>query len=376
MESWLWYLCCFMEVNFMYIYLDETASPDNRYKGYGALLSKDSCCLGNVVSDALMELKKDDDRFNPKNKKYDDATLDRGYFHACEDSKNAHSHLCSSINKFIGKNDVYFSAYLIDTHSPKSSDLKFSAYVSTLQLSSIRHPVKLVFEEGGFFSVSSLESYYINHNNYSLMNIYDLPFSELTYPLLSFETSIKSNPGIQICDFLLWVSLRHMYFSEPTWYDRIISSSKSISRVKENSNWYWYDISKGYIGDNHYYSINDYDTELEKTLKFDEFVNYFHSIEQVLINEEYPQYMSHIKDEINLYMRNHTEGYTTQRIENFAKLYLKIFDMKPIITEETSNQDKNRLLIYKKWMSLLLRDDLSNGVMSKRYLIKYLNNYY
>ena len=57
--------------------------------------------------------------------------------------------------------------------------------------------------------------------------------------------------------------------------------------------------------------------------------------------------------------------------EYFTKLavaYLKLFDMAPVISSSTSSQEKEFLLLSKKYMSLLLRQDLINGVRTKIWL--------
>ena len=79
----------------MYIYIDETSS--NGLIGAGALLTIEPI-QDSIINEAIAEL----DKFHKKHKyedenvkRMDAQTLERGYFHASEDSKNSHSIICN-----------------------------------------------------------------------------------------------------------------------------------------------------------------------------------------------------------------------------------------------------------------------------------------
>ncbi len=81
-----------------HVYSDESTFSDPRLCiGVGMLLS-DSDISAALITNAMNALREDPDRFEGRSKTIDDRTIERGYFHASEDSKNAHSHLCNQIN--------------------------------------------------------------------------------------------------------------------------------------------------------------------------------------------------------------------------------------------------------------------------------------
>jgi hypothetical protein len=86
----------------MIIYVDETSYSENinhgrDFVGIGVLLAEDDAIPAQIISDALTALRNDPDRNDPSTRDRDFRTLERGYFHASEDSKNAHSWLCREI---------------------------------------------------------------------------------------------------------------------------------------------------------------------------------------------------------------------------------------------------------------------------------------
>lgn len=85
----------------VFAYADETIftiEPNSNLRalGCGILISRTEI-TPEVIREAIHNLSIDPD-FDEKK---DTRTLERKYFHASDDSKNAHSHLCNSINKHI-----------------------------------------------------------------------------------------------------------------------------------------------------------------------------------------------------------------------------------------------------------------------------------
>ncbi|MGD2089325.1 MAG: hypothetical protein PVH61_24330 [Candidatus Aminicenantes bacterium] len=80
----------------LFIYIDESGTPsfsDNEAFSLGALISPKKI-PNKIIRDALDKLENDKDL----NKK-DRETINRGFFHASFDSKNAHSYICEGISK-------------------------------------------------------------------------------------------------------------------------------------------------------------------------------------------------------------------------------------------------------------------------------------
>lgn len=75
----------------LYVYADEAAflRGTEEILGTGILISETP--IDQTVVTTAMKLLFDDPDFD---KKMDQRTIDNGYFHASEDSKNGHSHFC------------------------------------------------------------------------------------------------------------------------------------------------------------------------------------------------------------------------------------------------------------------------------------------
>jgi hypothetical protein len=118
----------------LWIYADETnferkAATGHQTAGYGVLLTT-SPISHTVVREALASLAADPDRYKPLHKRQDDATLTNQYFHAADDSQNAHSHLCDSIRKHVSGRFTYLFE---DGQPSQIPDLK-QLYRNVLQL--------------------------------------------------------------------------------------------------------------------------------------------------------------------------------------------------------------------------------------------------
>lgn len=132
-----------------YVYLDESEFDSEQKKGYGALACEEPIS-DTVIDRAITELRGDLDRRDPRCKKLDYRTLERHWFHAADDSKNGHSHICTEISQSVS--GVFFADFF-DTGKLAQKDQRPEyAYHLSSQLSTARAlttdcPVHLVFEE-------------------------------------------------------------------------------------------------------------------------------------------------------------------------------------------------------------------------------------
>jgi hypothetical protein len=203
-----------------YVYADEASflRGTEEILGTGIFISKTQI-EGKIITQAMQLLISDPDF----DKKMDQRTFDHGYFHASEDSKNAHSHLCRCIVENVSGNFVY--SYLSKNGQPGRPDE--SLYRLTLKLvfsKFMNEPceVDLIMEERMGFSqyvVSRfLKEYYqeyarIAGNLPSIINI---------FPKISISVSGKSQPGLQVVDFILWAMNRSMMIPKlNTWRERL-----------------------------------------------------------------------------------------------------------------------------------------------------------
>jgi len=119
-----------------YVYCDESTFSDPKpCIGIGMLITETEIAP-SAIEEALQRLQNDPDILIEPAKKLDEQTLKRRYFHASEDSKNAHSYLCEQINKLDAAEFVcdFFDKYKLPTHEQYDDYLYHQASI----LSSIR----------------------------------------------------------------------------------------------------------------------------------------------------------------------------------------------------------------------------------------------
>jgi len=357
-----------------YVYCDESTFSDPKpCIGIGMLITETEIAP-SAIEEALQRLQNDPDILIEPAKKLDEQTLKRRYFHASEDSKNAHSYLCEQINKLDAAEFVcdFFDKYKLPTHEQYDDYLYHQASI----LSSIRATytidhVKFYFESRDNLSIDSLIKMYKDLEQNSLMGIYNLPFIPHFFPPVSFEIADKSNPGIQFVDFILWAVNRHVN-GESTWFERINFSSKT-SFSTESGSWGGQDINigNGLGKPKVYYTVQDFPVNPDSKITKDILVNFYLHAAKVIeyyINNP-PHHINHLFDEdAREIVKRKKDQYCSNYFDKLASLYLKIFDMAPLITPSSTSQEKEFLLLSKKYMSLLLRYDLINGVRTKIWL--------
>jgi hypothetical protein len=210
-----------------YAYADETEfkwdiSDADSVIGSGVLITNDEISE-IVIKEALTELAE----YNNKTAK-DLLTLKRGYFHASEDSKDAHSFLCKSINKYVsGK--FRFSYYNKQKRTRfEKGETDESVKRLTLQLASLEffyhklNKVVLNIETRNGFNKT--EAVIWQKRIYNMLDAlaYDQPSFLTFYPAMEIKAENKQNAGIQVVDFLLWaVNRAKRKKPDFTWKERL-----------------------------------------------------------------------------------------------------------------------------------------------------------
>jgi len=219
----------------VYLYGDETefdftvGSVFHAYVGSG-LLACDAPVTKAVVDEAIHNLQADPDRHKPRHKEKDDRTLQRGYFHASDDSQNAHSHLCRSIVKHVA--GTFFYSYF-RTNPRHAHDVeRFSRGVGAFQelelelaglgLLERRDKIEAVIERRGSFNDQKAKEWAERFFQVVEQSIFDVPENPTPFPELVASTADKSNPGLQVVDFLLW-AMNRKYAKPPRedWFKRL-----------------------------------------------------------------------------------------------------------------------------------------------------------
>lgn len=334
------------------LFFDETANTKQDLAGYGCLFIDESTA-DKVIKEAMKDLKKDPDK-----NAQDEITLERGYFHACEDSKNAHSHICTNINKYV---KGYFTSFL---HKNSESTLELEELYSLakdsigLNLFYIRNEISVSFEGRNKDSEKKFIDWYEDLKNKIFPNLYENPYIETCFPPISFVIHDKHSTAGQICDFILWAALRHYDKNDPIWWDRLngILHMKMASNGKgEPTNLISYDLDfditdlpSTYNYENVKITENLHDSFQLANL----YLEWEQQINKIILC--IPKTLIHFEDELKNFQKNKFKN--SNRIVDGAKLFLKIIDTGEYFYGE-SQEHIEHLLFMKKWMAFLTIPD-------------------
>lgn len=222
----------------LYLYVDESGTPGQADKDnfmLGAFLTETPISR-NLIDKALNNLKKDN-----KNTAKDRKTIARSYFHASEDSPDAHSHLCTQIREISYPCEFFFDVINKDLLSQKDTrDIGAAAKMHRHLLSII----SVHFTQGHFdtieFFIAERQGSFEKHDKEQWTNdfIEAMVYSAIKTPqipisLPEFHVTVTDGalPGIQVCDFVLWAVQRAVHRNDSTWFNRsglLMSSSYRI----------------------------------------------------------------------------------------------------------------------------------------------------
>lgn len=202
----------------LWVYVDESSSPHptaNTDEAFwlGALVTTQPID-GTITDEALARLRKDPDA---QGNDSDAKTLARGYFHASFDSKNAHSALCRSI--VDGGLDGEFSAtfWRFGRHNSgeySGAGLHRMSVLLTTQRTLDDHCDTVNFviaRRQGSFDDAQIAEWPNYSRNTQLESLArwpgGLPF-RVRFPRITTRATNADEPGVQICDFVLWAAQR------------------------------------------------------------------------------------------------------------------------------------------------------------------------
>jgi hypothetical protein len=230
----------------IYAYVDETEfylRPGNeamRRIGYGLLISATEID-DSVVRESLVNLGIDPDIQHPDRGVYDQRTLSRRYFHASEDSSNAHSHFCNAIRDGINWNFYYtYTAPQQDRSLEQTFRLALEL-VSTQFLSPDVTEVILTYENRDTFTPLQANVWLERYQNQMEYGIYEREMLPEYFPNIILRSRGKREPGLQVVDFLLWVMNRKnmQNLSEEernTWYSGLLDRGPHFSEAHYEDN--------------------------------------------------------------------------------------------------------------------------------------------
>jgi hypothetical protein len=200
----------------VWVYLDESQSPNaaGTQKGqpfWVAALATEQPLQQALIDKALNDLRVDSDAVGNKS---DQATLTRGYFHASLDSKNAHSWLCRSIVESGLNASFSASLWFFDRQDGREREGADLHRLSTLlsALSVLQDDYDRVHLEAarreGTFDDADIEAFPEYYRRHALGSLVSMPSIPARFPKIETRPVGGENPGIQVCDLVLWAVQR------------------------------------------------------------------------------------------------------------------------------------------------------------------------
>jgi hypothetical protein len=363
-----------------YIYSDESVFSDPRPCVGVGMLTVDREILPSVIAEALNALDNDPDRFIEPGKAYDDSTLRRKYFHACDDSKNAHSHLCDSINKNIDGEFIsdFFDRSNLDTFEHGLDYLYDKATsLSSLKALQCRDQVSFVFEKRDGLSAAKIKDILKELESNVLMSIYDMPYAPHYSPNIEILLVDKLNPGIQCVDFILWALNRYVN-NDKVWFKRIKSKyTFGFNTAKGDWGGQHTNVGKGVVEPKTYYNVEDFPIDPDSIINREMLYSFYLTVAKTVeyYHNNPVRSIMHLSNQIKHSVENKLNISDAKYFENLASIYIKLFDMVDVISKDTTLQQKQYLLLSKKYMSLLLRNDLIHGVQTRDCLNRVRRHY-
>ncbi|MDD3815389.1 MAG: DUF3800 domain-containing protein [Desulfocapsaceae bacterium] len=356
----------------MYVYLDETTFGDNdEYSGYACIICKQK--IGReFVDSALKALSEDPDIEKEIFKNQDIRTLERKYFHAADDSQNAHSHLCDAINNHVtGKFNSHFFKTKASGFKNSEEAYELASKLSILGVLSESNEVVFVFEERNDLSKEYISNWWESLWDDLLKSQHKYPYIRTYYPVLKFEICTKNEPGLQVVDFILWASSRQVLKKNCPWLSRINSWFRTEIKPGDGS-WGGHTLSIGKEPKENElnYEITDYKHDDEKLNSLEYLTHYLVNSQKVInavANQGKQDGVCHFWEEIEYLEANKITESNTEHIEKMAKCFLKLFDNISLINADTSMEDKSFWLSCRKCFSFALH---AHNVMGRMHSIR------
>ena len=332
-----------------------------------------------LIDKALIDLANDSDKTE-----MDLKTLSNGFFHASSDSKNAHSHLCSIINKHLKgcfRYSYFDKAKMKPWEKSKTSEEinRLTLGLSSLEFYNSNDKVSLVIEERQNFTQKNAESHINKWHSQLDLHAYDHPSYITCYPDIQVSVMNKTNPGLQVVDFLLWVFNRaSMNKPDNIWRNRLKftnSSSHKMPNSPDSGGDFYINESPSFSRRLNYpFSVEDPKTKDEFYLGY---LTVEHTLRQ-LVKINFPDHASHLRsklDKVNTEIFSQAVLINQEQLSELASLFLRLFDTLPIYNsiQENDKESWSLILKAKKMAGLFLRNDLIHGVRSSMDIVRWRN---
>jgi hypothetical protein len=317
------------------------------------------------VSIALKSLGRDLDSKLPRFKTQDERTQRRGYFHAADDSQNAHSHWLDQVNaNFTG---IFF--YSIREGDVQSDAVAFREHLRYALMSSLSRGgrVTAIFEQrNGFGSDAAsavVEEIYAGLD----WSQFEIPQVCFHYPRVDVEIGEKSDAGLQAVDFMLWACLQKLTSpnsSKARWRERLevrfTADAPDLGQVQK------YGQLRGIrntaevaLGGRGVYESDVIRQELEN----EPAVNVYERIETAVRRT-----VSGVSIEAIAHLRGFAEDAITRldrevaphNVAMVARAFLRLFEMVPLYRKPIEEAEFAKMYAAKKLAAVMVRDS-ENG---------------
>jgi hypothetical protein len=203
----------FMSVKTLFVYVDETVYRDKVW-GAGALVTEEAVSE-MLVHEALTSLGNDPDIHDPRWKVQDHRTLDRGFFHATDDSQNAHSHFAKVIKRSM--NGLFVFSYKSSIQSASEAETHwFNSLLTLISIDKRGLKFEICLENREGLNREALSKIISRKHKISDDLAYEIPSLPSFYSYIDINSVVKKEPGVQVADFLLWSTNLDLYESENT----------------------------------------------------------------------------------------------------------------------------------------------------------------
>lgn len=360
------------------MYADETIfegeinGVKHEYAGYGVL--KTSAKISQeIIKAALIELESDPDRNHIQLKEIDRNTLNSGFFHASQDSKNAHSHLCRQISSKIKCEIAYTFFPLIKTDRKKRLSEVFleTLHLTSLEIFQISSPITFIIEERDDFTKKDAELAIEKLFEKIDQSLFSHNWQPTFYPRIEIQVKGKHEAGLQVLDFILWSIVRKQGFKKKDeWFNRLPIQFSTTAQSESG------DMFFGTCNLNRFKYTNKIIEYPEKLFKIpdiqtkDELIQRYIVIEKtikLLTKNKIPKELGHFTEKIseieNLLKINNQ---SIELIKKICTIYIRIFDMLPI------HNERNRIFMLqaRKIASHLLHSDIYS-IRDRDYILWY-----
>lgn len=356
----------------IHIYVDETAFFDadgQQCYGTGALVV-DRPIDRSVITEALEALQQDPDIHLAATSQIDAETLRRGFFHASEDSKNAHSHLVRAINRTF-RGQFHYSLGGSDDRGEAAAFRRHAIGNLMVSIKS-NEPVRVCFEQRSGFGREAAARWVSYMYEGLDWQAFDLPEWPAFYSRVHVEVRGKSEPGLQLADFLLWACVQAVYRPDSrkaVWHDRIESAwwQKPTAGQDEQFGKIVMLHNEGAASD-HANSRSRYPKDVVSgQLDRNEELNLYCTAERVVhwaATTELPGHARHLRamaQAVWAKVKRSGEDVSVEQIMGVASVYLRLFDTVPIYVDENISAFQ-WLYMVKRFCAVLLRLDQTASV--------------